>query len=157
MRKLFLLLLFVSGFAFGQKMPNIAKVWLNNNYYYTGTISKENIPMKVKIVISEQDKRNNEEYFISGLSIVDKTLVNFEGKIKISQYKDGKKKSNVYGEYEFAEEKKGKHSGIFTGKFIYTFQWNKKKQVIENQYIQFIGDWKSYDGTMIHRTDWKNQ
>lgn len=155
MKKLFLLLIFISGYAVAQ-MPNISKAWLNYGYYYTGTIAKEHIPLKVKIVISEQDKQNHEEYFISGLSIVEKSLVNFEGKMKITKYKDGKKKSNVYGEYEFAEEQKGKHSGIFKGKFVYTFKWNKKKQVIENQYIEFIGDWFSYDGTMQHRTNWKN-
>lgn len=155
MKKFLLLCLLISGFAFSQ-MPNIEEVWLNKSQPYTGTIGNEKEPIKVKINISEQNRKNDQEYFVSGYSLVENTYSKFEGKLKITQYKDGTKRSTVFGDYELAEEPKGKHSGILKGKFIYTFIWNKKTQQIEQQYIEFIGDWKSYDGTLTYKTRWKN-
>lgn len=138
-------------------MPDISKVWLNNSKPYLGTIGKDGEVLKLKINISEQDKKNDQEYFVSGYSLVDKVYAKFEGKIKITKYKDSKKKGTVYGEYDLAEENKGKHSGQFKGKFIYTFTWDKDKEQIENQYIDLIGDWFSYDKTMSFKTRLKNQ
>lgn len=156
MRKLLFLFLFCSAFCFAQ-MPDISKVWLNNSKPYLGTIGKEGEVLKLKINISEQDKKNDQEYFVSGYSLVDKVYAKFEGKIKITKYKDSKKKGTVYGEYDLAEENKGKHSGQFKGKFIYTFTWDKDKEQIENQYIDLIGDWFSYDKTVTFKTRLKNQ
>lgn len=138
-------------------MPNIANVWMNHSKPYLGTIGDEKTPLKLKINISEQNKKNDQEYFVSGFSLVEGNNTNFEGKLRITKYKDGKKRSTVFGEYDLAEEVKGKHSGIFKGKFIYTFIWNKKTEQIEGQFIEFIGDWKSYDGTLNFKTNWKNQ
>lgn len=156
MKKLLLLLILISNFALAQ-MPNISNVWLNNSKPYTGTIGNSKEGIKLKINTSEQNKKNDQEYFVSGYSLVDKTYSKLEGNLTITKYKDGKKKSTVYGEYEFAEENKGKHSGIFKGKFIYTFNWNKTTEKIEAQYIEFIGNWKSYDGTLDFKTRLKNQ
>lgn len=156
MKKLLLLLILISNFALAQ-MPNISNVWLNNSKPYTGTIGNSREGIKLKINTSEQNKKNDQEYFVSGYSLVDKTYSKLEGNLTITKYKDGKKKSTVYGEYEFAEENKGKHSGIFKGKFIYTFNWNKTTEKIEAQYIEFIGNWKSYDGTLDFKTRLKNQ
>ncbi len=155
MKKLTLLFLLISSFAFSQ-MPNISSVWMNNSQPYLGTISNEKMPMKVKINISEQDKKNDQEYFLSGFTLVDQTNTNFEGKLKITKYKPGKKRNTVFGEYEFVEEGTGKHSGILKGKFIYTFMWNKKTEKIENQFMEFFGNWKSYDGALSYPTRWKN-
>lgn len=157
MKKLILLFTLISAFAYAQ-MPNISKVWLNNGNPYTGSIGNESDKeiLKMKFTVSDQNKKNDQEYFISGNSVVQNMVSNFEGSLKITKYKDGKK-STVFGEYEIAEEPKGKHSGIFTGKFIYTFKWNKKTEKIENQYIEFVGNWKSYDGTLNYKTNWKNQ
>lgn len=157
MKKIFLLFAFLMlQFAIAQ-MPNISKVWLNNNKAYEGTIGNEKTPLKLKIIISDQDKKNDQEYYVSGNSVVENNLANFEGKIKITKYKDGRKRSTVYGTYEFVEEPKGKHSGKFTGKFIYTFKWDRKAEKIEGQHVEFIGDWKSYDGTLDFDTNWKTQ
>ena len=112
--------------------------------------------MKIMVEISEQNRKNDQEYFLSGYSVVENTNTKFEGKLKITNYKNGKKRSSVFGEYEFAEEPSGKHSGILKGKFIYTFMWNAKTQKIEKQYLQFIGDWASYDGSLTFKTNWKN-
>lgn len=156
MKKLLLLLILISNFALAQ-MPNISNVWLNNSKPYTGTIGSSKEGIKLKLNTSEQNKKNDQEYFVSGYSLVDKTYAKLEGNLTITKYKDGKKKSTIYGEYEFAEENKGKHSGIFKGKFIYTFKWNKATEKIEAQYIEFIGNWKSYDGTLDFKTRLKNQ
>jgi hypothetical protein len=156
MKKLLLLLILISNFVFAQ-MPNISNVWLNNSKAYTGSIGNNKQVMKLKINISEQDRKNDQEYFVSGYSLVDKTYTKYEGKLKITKYKDTKKKGIVYGEYELAEENKGKHSGLFKGKFVYTFKWNKSSEKIESQYIEFIGDWKSYDGSLNFKTRLTNQ
>ena len=137
-------------------MPNISSVWMNNSQPYIGTITAEKMPMKLRILTSEQDKKNDQEYFVSGFSLVEKTNTKFEGKLKITKYKPGKKRNTVFGEYELAEEGTGKHSGILKGKFIYTFLWNKKTEKIDQQFIEFIGNWKSYDGALNYPTNWKN-
>lgn len=156
MKKILLFFILVSNFAFAQ-MPDISNVWLNNSKPYTGTIGNKNQEIKLKINISEQNKKNDQEYFVSGYTLVDKNYTKFEGKLTITKYKDAKKKGTVYGEYELAEENKGKHSGLFKGKFIYTFKWNKNTEKVEAQYIDLIGDWKSYDGTLDFKTRIKNQ
>ncbi|WP_292009345.1 hypothetical protein [Chryseobacterium sp.] len=156
MKKLLPFLILVSNFIFAQ-MPNISNVWLNNSKPYIGTIGNKNQEIKLKINISEQDKKKDQEYFVSGYSLVDKVYSNFEGKLKITKYKDSKNKGVIYGEYELAEENKGQHSGIFTGKFIYSFKWNKTSEKVENQKIEFTGQWKSYDGKLNYKTHIKNQ
>jgi len=155
MKKILFFLLFTGSFTFAQ-MPDIAQVWLNNSKPYTGTIGNETEAIKVKIDISEQNRKNDQEYFLAGYSLVGNNYSKFEGKLHITKYRDGKKRSAVYGEYELAEEAKGKHSGIFKGKFIYTFIWNKKAQHIKGQFIEFTGSWTSYDGSLNFKTNWKN-
>lgn len=155
MKKILYLLLLISALASAQ-MPNISTVWLNNSMPYTGTIGDQKEVMKIMVEISEQNRKNDQEYFLSGYSVVENTNTKFEGKLKITKYKNGKKRSSIFGEYEFAEEPNGKHSGILKGKFVYTFMWNAKTQKIEKQYLQFIGDWASYDGSLTYKTNWKN-
>ncbi len=157
MKKFLYPFLFISSFSFSQ-MPDISQTWLNKGNPYLGTIGKENDKevLKMKFNISEQDRKSDQEYFISGTSAVQNSVSNFEGKLKITKYKNGKT-SKVFGEYVFAEELKGKHSGLFKGNFVYTFKWNKKTEVIENQTIEFSGNWESYDKTLNYKTEWKNQ
>jgi len=156
MKKLLLFLMLISN-CIAAQMPDISQVWLNNSKAYTGTIGSKGQEIKLKISISEQNKKNDQEYFVSGYTLVDKNYTKFEGKMSITKYKDAGKKGTVYGEYELAEENKGKHSGIFKGKFIYTFRWNRETQKVDAQYIDLIGDWKSYDGTLDFKTRIKNQ
>ncbi|MDO5616900.1 MAG: hypothetical protein Q4G16_11960 [Cruoricaptor ignavus] len=149
-----LFLLFI-GFGFAQ-MPNIETVWYNDGKPYFGEIDT-NKQLKLKINLSEQNKKNDQQYFLSGYTLVNDTnYTKFEGDITITKYKSGAKRNSIYGEYELAEEPGNKHTGVFTGKFIYTFKWNKKTEKIESQFIQFLGDWKSYDGTLNYKTSWKN-
>ena len=155
MKKFLLFLIFISAFATAQ-MPNISSVWMNNSQPYLGTISADKVPIKVKIISSDQDRKNDQEYFLSGFSVVENTNNKFEGKLKITKYKAGKKRSVVFGEYELDEENIGNHSGVFKGKFIYTFMWNKKTQKIDQQFIEFIGNWQSYDGKLTYPAKWKN-
>lgn len=156
MKKLLFLLILLANFAFAQ-MPNISNVWLNQSKPYLGTIGDENQNIKLTIEISEQNKNNDQEYFVSGYSVVGNNTSKYEGKLTITQYKDGKRKGIVYGDYELAEENKGKHSGIFRGKFIYTFKWNKKTEKVEDQHIELTGNWTSYDRTLDFKTNLKNQ
>ncbi|MDR2236192.1 MAG: hypothetical protein LBE92_08715 [Chryseobacterium sp.] len=156
MKKLLYLLILACNFAWAQ-MPDISNVWLNNSKPYTGTIGDKGQELKMKISIAEQNKKNDQEYFVSGYSLVDENYAKLEGKFTITQYKDAKRKGTVFGEYELAEENKGKHSGIFKGRFIYTFKWNKNTEKIEDQHIELTGDWKSYDGSLDFKTRLKNQ
>ncbi|MEA1851130.1 hypothetical protein U9K52_19630 [Chryseobacterium sp. MHB01] len=155
MKKILLFLVLISNVLFSQ-MPDISNVWLNNGKTYTGTIGSKDQQIKLKINISEQDRKNDQEYFVSGYTMVDKNYTKFEGKFKIKKYRDSSKKGTVYGEYELAEEYKGKHSGMFRGKFVYTFRWNKNSEKVEQQYIELTGDWKSYDGTLDFKTRIQN-
>ena len=155
MKKIFLLFILISTFATAQ-MPNVSSVWMNNSQPYNGTISSEKIPLRLKINTSDQNRKNDQEYFVSGFSIVENVNNKFEGNLTITKYKAGKKRSVVFGEYELAEENIGNHSGVFKGKFIYTFMWNKKTQKIERQFIEYIGKWNSYDGKLSYPTNWKN-
>lgn len=150
------LFLFFSSLFFAQ-MPDISAVWLNKHQIYIGTIGSAKTPLKFKIDLSSQDKKKDQEYFVSGSTIVEKNLSNFEGKIFITQYKNSKKGGQVFGKYELLEEPKGKHSGVFKGKFIYTFKFNKKTQKIESEYLEFVGEWENYEKTLNYRTHWKNQ
>ncbi len=156
MKKLLLFLVLISNVLFSQ-MPDISNVWLNNGKAYTGTIGSKEQQIKLKIDIAEQDRKNDQEYFVSGYTQVDSNYTRFEGKLKIKKYKDSGKKGSVFGEYELAEESKGKHSGMFRGKFVYTFRWDSNSEKIVEQNIKFIGDWKSYDDTLEFKTIIKNQ
>ena len=102
MKKFLLFLIFISSFATAQ-MPNVSSVWMNNSQPYLGTISADKVPIKVKIISSDQDRKNDQEYFLSGFSVVENTNNKFEGKLKITKYKAGKKRSVVFGEYELDE------------------------------------------------------
>lgn len=153
-----ILILFAAVFMqliFAQ-MPDISKVWLNNNKAYIGTIGNEKQALNVTINSSKQDKKDDQNYFVKGFTAVDNTINYFSGKITIKKYKDGKKQGRVFGEYEFSEDNKGQHSGILKGKFVFTFKWNRQTQKIDEQYIEFIGDWKSFDGNLNFKTDFKN-
>lgn len=156
MKKLLLLFILAANFMLGQ-MPDISNAWLNNSKPYVGTIGSKGQELKLKINTSEQNKKNDQEYFVSGYSLVDTNYAKFEGKITISKYKDSKKQGTVFGEYELAEENKGKHSGLFKGRFVYNFKWNRKIEKIEGEYIELIGNWKSYDGILEFKTNLKNQ
>ena len=105
MKKILLLLILASHFVLGQ-MPDISNTWLNNSKPYLGTIGNKGQELKLKINISEQNKKNDQEYFVSGYSLVNTNFTKFEGKITISKYKDSRKQGTVFGEYELAEENK---------------------------------------------------
>lgn len=156
MKKLLFFLVLFANFAFSQ-MPNIEGVWLNKSKPYVGTIGNKNQEIKVKFSVSEQNKKNDQQYFISGYSLVDQVYGKLEGNITITKYKNSGKKSKVYGTYEWLEEPKGKHSGKFTGKFMYAFEWDASAEKIENETVEFTGDWKSYDGSLDFKTKLKNQ
>ena len=81
MKKILYFLLLISAFASAQ-MPNISTVWLNNSMPYTGTIGDQKEAMKVMVQISEQNRKNDQEYFLSGYSVVENTNTKFEGKLK---------------------------------------------------------------------------
>lgn len=92
MKKILFLFIFISAIAYSQ-MPNIEKIWLNDSQPYVGTIDKSEL--KLKMNISEQDRKNDQEYFVAGYTMVDGgNYSKFEGKIKIEKYKSFKKGGN---------------------------------------------------------------
>lgn len=144
-----------STFVFSQ-MPNISNIWMNEGQPYIGTIGDQKKEIKIVITASKQDKNKDQEYFIAGNALVENSEAKFEGKLIVKKYKDSRKKGSIYGEYEFLEERKGKHSGTFKGKFVYHFKWNPKTEKVDEQFIEFIGNWKNYDGAIEYKTEWKN-
>lgn len=156
MKNITLVLVLISTFCFGQ-MPDISIVWLNNHKAYKGTMGKENEELKLSLDLASQDIKNDQEYFVSGYRMIHKDISTFEGKFKITSYKNTKKGAKVFGEYELFEKPKGKESGIYKGKFIYTFRYNKKTQKIESPFMEFVGDFENYDKDVYFKTEWKNQ
>jgi hypothetical protein len=155
MKNFFFILIFLS-LQLSAQMPNISRVFLNEGKPYIGSISEERKKLTLKIDISEQNRKNDQQYYVSGFTVVDNTAMRFEGTITITEYKDRKKRSIIYGIYDFAEENNGPHSGKLTGKFVYKLNWNKKTERPENQDIKFTGDWINYDKTMHYKTELSN-
>jgi hypothetical protein len=86
-------------------MPDISSVWLNNSKPYIGTIGKDKEVLKLKINISEQNRKNDQEYFVSGYSLVDKYMQNLKESLPSLNTETIKKRNGVRN-YELAEEKK---------------------------------------------------
>ena len=153
--KILLLLILTANFVLGQ-MPDISNTWLNNSKPYIGTIGNKGRELKLKINISEQNKKNDQEYFVSGYSLVDTNYTKFEGKITILKYKDSKNREPYTGSMSWRKRIKETFR-TFQRKFVYNFKWNRKTEKIEEQHIELTGDWKSYDGTIEFKTHLKNQ
>lgn len=154
MKKLIFLFGIISGWTQAQ-MPNISKVWTNNHLPYIGGMSNQHV-LKVQVETSEQNKKNDQEYFISGTTIKDNMETKFEGNMVVKKYKDFKKRGKLFGEYEIAEENTGKNTGLYKGKFIFTFDWDPKTKQISNQKIEYKGHWKPYQTEKELKTFWSN-
>ncbi len=154
MKKLFALLVFCSGFVIAQ-MPNISKVWTNNNLPYNGGFGEKS-PLKIMLLTSEQNKKNDQEYFVSGQSTKENTDAKLEGSMTVKKYKDFKKRGKLFGNYEFAEENTGNNSGIYKGKFIFSFDWDKDTKQVTNKKIEFKGKWYPYQKSKEENTFWVN-
>lgn len=157
MKKFLLLFSFFVGVLAMAQMPDISNVFLNKNKSYSGKLLEADQNLLVTISNATQSKTNDQEYFVSGTTKAGNVVKPFEGKITITKYKDGKKRSTVYGEYDFAEAGADEHSGELKGKFIFTFKWNDKLEKVEDQFIQFTGKWTNYKKTLQYRTLWDNQ
>ena len=155
MKKILLLFLFASQLFLAQ-MPDISTVFLNNSKPYSGTIGLNKTVLRLKINIAEQDKKNSQNYFISGYTLMNDKYVKFEGTILITKYKDGDRHNSVFGTYEMAQDPAGENAGLLTGKFIYTFRWDKKSKTIENPYLEFIGEKKNYKTKTVENTVFNN-
>lgn len=155
--KKYLFLFLISCQFFSAQMPNISTVFLNNSKAFTGTFGSQKIPIKIKINIADQDKKNNQHYFVSGYTLMENKYQKIEGTLLITKYKDGNKRNSVYGTYEIAQDPKAANSGLFTGKFIYTFMWNKKTEKIEDQFIEFIGERKNYSTNALETAKWSSE
>lgn len=154
MKKLILLFLFASGISQAQ-MPNIAKVWINDNIPYNGGFGKAKT-LKISIESSEQNKQNDQEYIISGISSHLENSHKFEGHLLIKKYRDSKKGGKIFGEYGIEEENKKQNSGWYTGKFVFTFDWDEKLKQITNKKIEFKGKWTDYSTNLEQKTYWRN-
>ncbi len=158
MKKFYLAFILISSISFAQ-MPNINKVWLNNGKNYFGTLENKGLKtnLMLKINISDQNKKNDQEYFISGTTEKNGHIENIEGSIKIEKYKDGKKESKIFGTYEIAEQPDGNSSGLYKGNFVFSFKWNDKTQETENKQLSFTGTWTNYENKEIYQTSWSSK
>lgn len=154
MKKIALLFVLFSYFAMAQ-MPNISKLWLNNNQPYAGKFLDTDTPLQVKILSSRQDKNDDQKYHLSGEILSQNNVQLVEGTIIIKKYKDGNRRGRLFGEYDFLVKSDSK--SIYKGKFIYTFKWNKKMRKIESNYIKFVGHLEHHQGQKKTKTAWENQ
>lgn len=135
---------------------DFSNIWTQTeNNSVLGIIGKEHQRIKIKLISIKKSPTNSNEYFVSGKSSVKGTICDFNGKITLreinevkelhfgvdDEYADKGIKSQgiLIADYEFKENAKQNHSGIFKGKFYSKWYLNSENQ-IEYDNIEFISD-----------------
>ena len=149
---------------------DFSNIWTQTeNNSVLGIIGKDHQRIRIKFISLEKDTIHLNEYNVLGKSSVKGTICNFSGKITLTEVKEVKElhfgvddeyadkgiKSQgiLIAKYEFKENSKQKHSGIFKGKLYTKWYLNSKNeieydniQIIADGYINnvFVGVWQSY-------------
>jgi hypothetical protein len=142
-------------------------VWSQTeNYQVLGIIGSEYQRIKIKLISFKKINPNSNEYFVIGKSNVKGTICDFKGTIQLREIKEVKKlhfgvdeeyknsgiKSEgiLIAEYEFKENPKQIHSGVFRGQLFTKWYLNSNNQIqyddiqsISDEYMNnaFIGIW----------------
>lgn len=159
---------------------DFSNIWTETeNNSVLGIIGKEHQRIKIKLISIKKDQTNLNEYFVSGKSSVKGTICDFYGKVTLTEINEVKElhfgvddecadkgiKSQgiLIANYEFKENAKQKHSGIFKGKLYSKWYLNSENQVeydniefISDGYTNnaFIGIWKSYTSQKEKVCNW---
>ena len=116
-----------------------------------------NSKLKIRILTCTKNPNSEvDEYFVSGHSIFNDKVKNFEGKIIIKHAKKGIRRTSLYGDYDLIEEGEDGRSGKLTGLLSYTFDWNHNINQKDKHFVKFEGKWRSFDQSSNYITIWKN-
>ena len=158
---------------------DFSKLWLKTeNSFVYGVIGEDNQRILIKILSVEKESKNPSQYLVRGKSSVKKNICDFHGKIKIQQIHESTRSSfgvdNEFKDrcktqglliavYEFFEDKKQKHSGVFQGELKTKWYLDKRNQI---QYDDinahsdgffnnaFVGSWKMYNSNLVKKCNW---
>lgn len=146
---------------------------------FEGFIGEDFQRIKMYFTSISKDLTDQENYLITGVSIVKNNKCDFEGKITVKQVREFETMhfgvDNLYenagfisqgiliGEYELKENPSQKHSGIFEG--IMSLYWYVDKDgIIHYDKIQwysdayknnqYVGSWKGYEGNTKKVCNW---
>lgn len=162
-------LIFLTILSFGQDCFKVApeanmdldycNLWLNRTFQ--GTIGDDNQRIEVRFIEISQDNQNSSQYIVKGKSRVHDNVCDFEGLIIIDKImlldetnggckEPGLSDGMVYGCYEFKENPKQNHVGIFRGEFKTMFDNKDDSFVLKEAWLGqedfnlFLGDWSEY-------------
>ena len=159
---------------------DFSNVWESGlRYEYFGFIGKNYQRIRVKLFSVTKDIKEQYRYYVSGKTAIDGDIEPFQGVFQIThikrfkdmhwgcddEYKDSgiKAQGILIGTYTLFQKRNGKEVGYFEG--IYSALWyidknnNLKFDDIEDfadsyRNNQFIGVWKSNDGSVIMKSNW---
>lgn len=165
----------------GQFLNNdFSKLWTRtDNQYVYGFIGDEYERIRIKFISITKSKSSPDTYEVYGKSMVKNNVDEFHGTIKIltikklkttdhgcaedDKYKDLKSQFAVLGDYNFAENEKQPHAGIFKGTFKSEFFIDAKDRFMYDDIVncsdnytnnQFVGQWAQYNSNVIKRCNW---
>jgi hypothetical protein len=170
---------FLSDFLLGDELDNqnviafynrfdFSEIWnQTENYRIVGIIGAEHQRIKIKLISVKRNSIIPNEYFVSGKTSVKGIICDFSGRIKLTEIKEAKKlhygvddeykdkgiKSQgiLIADYEFIENPKQHHSGIFKGQLYSKWYLNSDNQIKYDNtgsnadgYMNnaFVGIWK---------------
>lgn len=134
---------------------------------------------RLKIVFTSV-KKQGQQYILTGTSEVKGNKCDFTGTIKVYSIRERqqlrlgldnttnveghKAQGTLFGVYEFKENPKQKHAGVFTGKMGLNWYVDKNGKMhyddIESSYSdnfvnnQYEGQWTSYDKKLVKTANW---
>lgn len=158
---------------------NFSDLWLrtDNDLVY-GIIGDEHQRILIKILKAVKNPDNPLEYIIKGKSSVKGHVCDFNGKITVQEIKESKRTSFgadnefkgisetqgiLIAKYELFENKKQRHSGVFSG--ILKTKWYLDKNnkivydninIVSDGYFNnaFVGRWKIYGSKTEKKCNW---
>jgi hypothetical protein len=150
----------------------------DNSIIY-GFIGNNYQRIRIKLISVTKDLLLLDTYHVYGKSMVKNNINEFNGTIKLSNIRKlsrllhGCENESEYsgyngefillGDYNFQENNKQNHAGIFKGSLRSDFFINKKNRIQYNDIEicsdnysnnQFVGQWVAYNGNIIKRCNW---
>jgi hypothetical protein len=126
--------------------------------------------IRIKLISVIKNKKNPNEYFVYGKSMVKENVCEFQGIINISNvfiFKETDapeiKQGKVVGQYLFYENPSQKHVGQFNGVFTTNWYLDKDGAIkyddlseVADEFAnnEFVGTWTNYAGTITKICNW---
>ena len=145
---------------------DFSKLWTQTkNHRIFGIIGLDHERIKIKLIDISKDPSRPYQYMVVGKSCVKGTICTFEGVITIKEIREAKEGVGEYAgmdinghgvviaDYEFREDKKQRHSGVFKGRLYSKWYIDADKALQYDDLLSiadgysnnaFVGVWKSY-------------